>query len=95
MDGGLAGETARYANMTMLFVDDKWKRQGVGKKLFNRICMRAAEMKANKLFISAVPSFETVSFYFSMGCQDTQEFIEEFMDTEHDRYLEYSLAESI
>ena len=95
MDGGLAGEGAKYANMTMLFVDDNWKRKGVGKKLFSRICMHAAEMKADKLFISAVPSFETIAFYFSMGCQDTQELIEEYMDTEYDRYLEYSLPESI
>ena len=94
MDGGLAGETAKYANMTMLFVDDKWKRKGVGKKLFNRICMRAAEIKADKLFISAVPSFETVAFYFAMGCHDAKEIVSEYIDTEQDRYLEYSLAES-
>ena len=29
VDGGLEGKTAKYANMTMLFVDDKWKRKGV------------------------------------------------------------------
>ena len=64
-------------------------------EVVRRARARLAEMKADKLFISAVPSFETVAFYFSMGCQDTQELIEEYMDTEHDRYLEYSLTESI
>ena len=53
VDGGLVGETAKYANMTMLFVDDKWKRKGVGGKLFENICICAKRMAAEKLFISA------------------------------------------
>ena len=48
-------------------------------------------MNADKLFISAIPSFETVSFYLSMGCKDANEIIFEYVDTDEDRYLEYSL----
>ena len=48
-------------------------------------------MGADKLFISAVPSYEPVAFYFKMGCLDAEEVIDEFVDTEFDRYLEYSL----
>ena len=92
LDGRLAGNTADYANMTMLFVDDNWKRCGVGRKLFERICMCAAKMKAEKLFISAIPSLETIAFYFKMGCEDAKEIISEYVDTDQDRYLEYSLA---
>jgi len=95
VDGRLAGKTVKYANLTMLFVDDKWKRKGVGRRLFDKICMCAAEMKADKLFISAIPSFETVAFYFNMGCEDARERISEYIDTEQDRYLEYSLITSI
>lgn len=91
VDGSLMGETARYANVTMLFADDKWKRKGVGKKLFYEICKCAKKMKADKLFISAIPSFETVAFYFNMGCEDAKEIIPEYTDTEQDRYLEYTL----
>ncbi len=92
VDGCLAGNTAKYANMTMLFVDDKWKRRGVGRMLFDRICMCAVKMKADRLFISAIPSFETVAFYFNMGCEDAREIISEYVDTDQDRYLEYSLT---
>ena len=92
VDGYLRGKTAKYANLTMLFVDDKWQRKGVGKKLFDEICKRAAKMNADKLFISAIPSIETVAFYFSMGCEDTKEMISEYIDTENDRYLEYALT---
>ncbi len=95
VDGCLAGETAKYANVTMLFVDDKWKRKGVGGKLFDKICTCAAKMKADRLFISAIPSFETVAFYFNIGCEDAREIISEYIDTDQDRFLEYSLTSSI
>ena len=92
VDSGLKGATASYANITMLFVDDRWKRKGVGSRLFHEICKQAKSMKADKLFISAIPSVETVAFYFRMGCEDAKEIIPEYVDTEHDRYLECSLA---
>lgn len=91
VDGYLSGETAKYANLTMLFVDDGWKRKGIGRKLFDRICTNAASMGADKLFISAVASFETIAFYFDMGCEDAREIIPDYIDTDQDRYLEYSL----
>lgn len=92
VDGSLRGTTASYANLTMLFVDDRWKRKGIGSKLFCEICKQAENMKADKLFISAIPSAETVAFYFHMGCEDAKEIVLEYVDTEHDRYLECLLA---
>jgi len=94
VDGYLLGKTAKYANLTMLFVDDKWKRKGIGRKLFEKNCRNAAKMKADKLFISGIPSLETVAFYFNMGCEDAKEIISEYIDTEQDRYLEFSLSAS-
>ena len=92
LDGYLRGKTEKYANLTMLFVDDRWKRKGVGRKLFFEICKHAERMKADKLFISAIPAVETIAFYFNMGCGDAMEIIPEYVDTEHDRYLEYLLG---
>ncbi len=92
VDGYLMGKTAKYANLTMLFVDDNRKRKGIGRKLFDKICENAARMGADKLFMSAVASFETIAFYFAMGCEDAREIITDYVDTEQDRYLEYSLA---
>ena len=93
IDGDLSGERAKYANLTMLFVDDRWKRKGIGRKLFDRICTNAARMGADKLFISAVASYETIAFYFSMGCEDAKEIISDFIDTDEDRCLEFSLED--
>lgn len=95
VDGYLVGKTAKYANMTMLFVDDKWKRKGVGRKLFKKICICAKRMYADKLFISAIPSFETIAFYFNIGCGDAKEIISEYVDTDQDRYLEFVLTTSV
>lgn len=91
LDGYLCGESAKYANITMLFVDDDYKRKGIGKALFRKISECAIGMGAEKMFISAIPSVETVTFYFSMGCIDAKEIISEYIDTEKDRYLEYIL----
>jgi Acetyltransferase (GNAT) family. len=91
VDGFLLGETAKYANLSMLFVDDDWKRRGIGKSLFKAACECAKKIGADKLFISAVPSFETIAFYFNMGCTDAEETISEYVDTDNDRYLEFKL----
>ena len=88
VDGMTSGKAAKYANLTMLFVDDRWKRNGIGKSLFQEACICASAMGAEKLFISAIPSAETIAFYQSMGCIDANEIVETFVDSEDDRYLE-------
>ncbi|MBS5734068.1 MAG: GNAT family N-acetyltransferase [Clostridiales bacterium] len=91
VDGVLSGNSAKYANLTMLFVDDVWKRNGIGRMLFQEACNHAIALGAEKLFISAIPSVETISFYFKMGCIDAVEIVEKFIDSENDRYLEFNL----
>ena len=34
VDGGIKGQSGKYANLTLLFIDDNWKRRGIGTKLF-------------------------------------------------------------
>ena len=92
VDGVLLGERAKYANLTMLFVDDEYKRKGIGRSLFCGIKKAACELNADKLFISAISSVDTIAFYFSMGCLDAEEIMPDFVDTEEDRYLECPLC---
>lgn len=91
LDGILQGTSEKYVNLTMLFVDNNWKRKGIGKRLFQQMCLCAEKMEADKIFISAVPSYDTISFYLNMGCSEAQYIIDSFVDTEDDRYLEYDL----
>ena len=80
-----------YANLTMLFVDDDFKRLGIGRKLFEIAKKEALRSGAKKLFISAISSEETILFYFAVGCKDAEKVIFDFVDTDKDRYLEISL----
>lgn len=91
VDGTVSGNSAKYANLTMLFVDDNWKRNGIGKSLLQEACKHATKLGAEKIFISAIPSAETIAFYQSMGCVDAAEIIEVFVDSDDDRYLECDL----
>lgn len=91
LDGVISGETARYANMSMLFVDDNWKRRGIGSLLFREICPHATRIGAEKMFISAIPAMETIAFYQKMGCCDAKEIVAGFVDSADDRYMEIQL----
>ena len=84
VDGQIVRERA---NLTMLFVDDRFKRRGYGSALFDEAIRAAEKMGAQWLYISAIPAEETVAFYMRMCCRDAV-FIPEFADHEHDRPLE-------
>lgn len=92
MDGVFGGFRYQYLNLVMFFVDDRYQRKGIGRKLFEEGVKRASDMGAEKIFISAIPSEETIAFYFAMGCRDADEIITEFVDTPNDRYLEFELS---
>lgn len=91
VDGHLQGSDEQYANLTMLFVDDEYQRRGIGRKLFHAVVKKAGQIGAKKLFISAIPAEKTISFYMAMACRDSEEIVEDFVDTPEDRYLEYCL----
>lgn len=88
IDGNLIGHPVCYSNLTMLFVDDRFQRLGIGKKLLGSIKNGASKIGADRLFISAIPSEDTIAFYFAIGCKDAECIIPEFVDTENDRFLE-------
>lgn len=94
LDKEYGGSREQYLNLSMLFVDSRYKRRGVGKYLFDESVKEAASLGAEKLFISAIPAEETVAFYFAMGCRDADEIISEWVDMPYDRYLEYQIEPS-
>ncbi len=89
MDGIVSGNSAKYANLTMLFVDDNWKRRGIEKLLFKEAHKHAVKLGAEKIFISAISSIETIAFYLKIGCTDANEVVESFVDSEDDRCMEF------
>ena len=71
IDGRLLGKTAKYANMTMLFVDDRYKRKGIGKKLFFEI-VKSAFGQRRKTLLNALSK----SPYLNVEKEIIQEAIE-------------------
>ena len=92
VDGPLTEGPVRYANLTMLFVDDARQRRGIGSRLFEAACGFARRKGADRLFISAVPSRETIAFYAALGCRKAETVPPDFVDTEEDLFLEFPLT---
>ena len=93
LDKEPGGSRGQYRNLSMLFVDSRYRSRGVGRYLFDECVKEASAMGAEKLFISAIPADTTVAFYLAMGCEDAKEDIPEWVDMPYDRYLEYTLEE--
>lgn len=93
LDETFGGSKKQYLNLSLLFVDSRYKRRGIGGYLFAECVKEAAVRGAEKLFIASIPAEETVSFYFAMGCVDAAETVAEFVDMPYDRCLEYQLKE--
>ena len=92
VDGPLTEGSPRYANLTLLFVDDARQRRGIGSLLFEAACGSARQKGADRLFISAVPSRETIAFYTARGCRKAETVPPDFVDTEEDLSLEFPLT---
>lgn len=91
LDRDFGGAEREYLNLSMLFVDARYQRRGVGRYLFGECVKTASALGARKLFISSIPAENTVAFYFAMGCRDAEEVIPQWVDMPYDRYLEYSI----
>ncbi len=92
IDGVLSGSNKQYANLTMLFVDDKYQGMGIGKSIIFSILREAKRLGASKLFVSAIPSERTIAFYMAMSFCDAKEVIPEFIDSDEDRLLECDIC---
>ena len=91
LDKDLGGAEKNCLNLSMLFVDSRYRRRGIGKYLFVDCVKLASALGAKKLFISSIPAEDTVAFYSAMGCRDAEEVIDDWVDMPYDRYLEYTL----
>lgn len=57
-----------YLNLDIIQVSNEYRRQGIGKKLFELISIEAKKLGAKKLYISSHPNINTQKFYTNMGC---------------------------
>ena len=86
------GAAARYVQLVYLQISERYRRQGIGRRLFSLACEEARRLGADKLYISAHSSKESQAAYRALGCSLAEEINEELAAAEpFDVQLEYRL----
>lgn len=86
------GPKKEYLQLSSLHVSYQARGKGIGRILFDKICVIARKLGASKLYISAHSSEETQIFYKNIGCQETAYYHAPFVAQEpYDCQLEYLL----
>jgi N-acetylglutamate synthase-like GNAT family acetyltransferase len=69
LESELMGENKDQLQLYFHQVDSNCRHKGVGGKLFRKAAMKARELGAERLYVSATPSKNTIGFYLHMGCK--------------------------
>ncbi len=73
LDGRFIGRKKNQLQLKFLHVSKTYRKHGLGHRLFALAKAEARARGAKRLYISAVPSENTVDFYRRLGCVVTQE----------------------
>lgn len=67
LDGRWYGGSGDTLDMYFLHVGHGHRHQGIGRRLTDLVKARARDMGARRLFVSGLPSLNTIRFYQAMG----------------------------
>ena len=82
----------KYVLLDQIFISLPNRSKGIGKQLFIRAAADAVKFGAEKLYICAGSSEETIAFYKALGCVEAIEINAELYEGDtRDIQLEYSL----
>jgi GNAT superfamily N-acetyltransferase len=73
-DGSIVGFSAsdpRNGNIFALFVEERYKRRGIGKALFERACKVLAEAGCTRMWLTTWPATRAERFYRAAGWRVT------------------------
>lgn len=73
LESRFIGSSGDQLQLKFLHVSQKYRGKGLGRRLFMMAAERAKSQGAQKLYISATPSENTIHFYQSLGCRLTTE----------------------
>lgn len=89
LDSKRFGKNLDFLKLDMLYVSNSHRGKGIGCKLMEISKIKAREMGASKLYISATPFKNTVDFYLGLGAKLTTELNQQLFDLEpEDVHLE-------
>lgn len=61
LGNSLFGKDMQYIDLAELYVTEPFRRCGIGKMLFEQICVKAKQFGAKKLYISAHSAEESIN----------------------------------
>lgn len=92
LDGKLFGTSSKYLLLDQLFVSKDYRNKNIGKQIISLCADRAKIMGADKLYICAGSSEDTIAFYKKMGCVNALEINKELFEKDpNDLQLELNL----
>ena len=92
LDSEFIGKDMDQLQLYFHQVDSNYRRRGVGGRLFRSAMVRAKELGARSLYVSATPSKNTIGFYLHMGCRLASEVNSKLFELEpKDIHLEFML----
>lgn len=87
------GKDYKYVLLDQIFISLEHRAKGIGKQLFLRSVTIAKGFGAEKFYICAGSSEETIAFYKALGCVEASEINTELYERDiRDIQLEYSFA---
>ena len=92
LDNEFIGMNKNQLNLAGLWVENQYRKMGVGKALVELVKNKAREMGAKKLYVSATPSRNTVKFYMNRDFRLAKEINEKLFELEpEDIHMEFIL----
>ena len=89
--GKLIGENKDIIQLTSLWVSNKYRKKGIGRQLISMLKEKARQSGAEKLYVSAASSKNTVDFYRGAGFDLTTPVKELFEDEPKDIHMDMLL----
>lgn len=81
-----------YVLLDQMFISKNYRNQGIGKTFFNMTIDKAKSWNANRIYICAGSSEDTIAFYMRLGCVEAEELNQTLYDEDpRDFHLEYKL----
>jgi len=93
LESKFIGKQYDTLQLKFLHVSHNQRKKGLGKRLFNLAAEKAASLGAKKMYISAIPSENTINFYMRLGCELATEIDPELFALEpEDIHLEFVIS---
>ena len=92
LDNKFIGRNKDQLNLAGLWVSKRYRKMGIGKALIELVKNKAREIGAEKLYVSATPSQNTIKFYMNRGFRLVKEINEKLFELEpEDIHMEFIL----